>query len=44
MDAVGTVVSYIVYWLIAIVALVRMKHKEVRVLSAYRLSFDSPGL
>jgi hypothetical protein len=28
--AVGTVCSYIAYWLIAIIALVRMKHKEVR--------------
>jgi hypothetical protein len=44
MGAVGTVVSYIVYWLIAIFALVRMKHKEVRVLSAHLLSFGSPGL
>ncbi|CAE6430978.1 Plasma membrane iron permease [Saccharomyces cerevisiae S288c] [Rhizoctonia solani] len=28
--SIGTVVSYIVYWLIAILALVRMKHKEGR--------------
>ncbi|ELU36595.1 FTR1 domain-containing protein [Rhizoctonia solani AG-1 IA] len=29
---VGTVISYIAYWLIAILALVRMKHREVRIL------------
>ncbi|CAE6472430.1 unnamed protein product [Rhizoctonia solani] len=28
--SIGTVVSYIVYWLVAILALVRMKHKEGR--------------
>ncbi|QRV74646.1 iron transporter FTH1 [Ceratobasidium sp. AG-Ba] len=28
--SVGTVVSYILYWVIAIVALVRMKHREAR--------------
>ncbi|QRV89330.1 iron transporter FTH1 [Ceratobasidium sp. AG-Ba] len=30
--SVGTVVSYILYWVVAIIALVRMKHREARLL------------